>query len=60
MTRAELGTDGRTFHTVLISPGCVSGLLEVWKEMQETCSLLAQFASTELQIKLSKLFDSYS
>lgn len=43
MTRAQLWTDGRTFHIVLISPGCVSGLLEVWKEMQETCALLAQF-----------------
>lgn len=29
MTRAQLRMDGRTFHTVLISPGCVSGLLEV-------------------------------
>lgn len=28
--------------------------------MQETCSLLAQFGSTELQSRVSKLLDSYS
>lgn len=60
MTQTQLCTDGRTLHTFLISPGCVSRLLKVWKEMQETCSLLPQFGSTGLQISNSKLFDSQS
>lgn len=44
---------GRPSHTVSISPGCVSGLREVGEEMRGTCSLLAQFGSTELQIGVS-------